>query len=307
MTGLAPQRPAQASDACALSVLKLMPPHLPLIITRPAGPARIWQAVLQAQLPGRTCHVLPLIEIAPVAEPHWQQKLHQCWQGLARYHAAVFVSPAAVEHFFAAQPQAASRWQQQALRAWGVGPGTRRALLDVGVPTHLIDSPSDGAQQFDSEALWPLVQPQLAACKQAGKLILRVRGVDDKANEASNSGGHADDKSAGNGRDWLGAAITQAGVGLHSVAAYVRQRPAWSIEQARAASALASEPAVWLFSSGLALRHLAGLLPAADWSHATALATHPRIAQAARQLGFGQARGCRPSLPDVVQSLQSAP
>ncbi|MDO4769162.1 MAG: uroporphyrinogen-III synthase [Brachymonas sp.] len=284
--------------------IETMSPRLPLIITRPAGPARIWLAALQAQLPGRTCHVLPLIEIAPVAEPQWQQKLRQCWQELARYHAAVFVSPAAVEHFFTAQPQAASRWQQQALRAWGVGPGTRRALLGVGVPTHLIDSPSDEAQQFDSEALWPLVQPQLAACKQADKRILRVRGADD---EMSNGDGHADDKSAGNGCDWLGAAITQAGVGLHSVAAYVRRRPVWGADQMRAASALASEPAVWLFSSGLALRHLAGLLPAQDWAQATALSTHPRIAQAAQAMGFGRVLVCRPSLPDVVQSLQSAP
>lgn len=287
--------------------LQTAQPRLPLIITRPAGPAQLWRAALQAQLPGRTCHVLPLIEIAPVAEPHWQQKLHQCWQELAHYHAAVFVSPAAVEHFFAAQPQAASRWQQQALRAWAVGPGTRRALLDVGVPTQLIDSPLDGAQQFDSEALWPLVQPQLAACKQVGKRILRVRGMDEEANDGDNSGGFAGDKSAGNGRDWLGAAITQAGVGLHSVAAYVRQRPVWGADQMRAASALASEPAVWLFSSGLALRHLAELLPAQDWAHATALSTHPRIAQTAQAMGFGRVLACRPSLPDVVQSLQSAP
>ncbi|MDO4794637.1 MAG: uroporphyrinogen-III synthase [Brachymonas sp.] len=281
-----------------------MPPRLPLILTRPAAAAWLWQAALQAQLPDRVCHALPLIDIAPVADPRLRQALQQCWQELARYHAALFVSPAAAEHFFAAQPQAASRWQQQALRAWAVGPGTRRALLDVGVPTALIDSPPANAPQFESEALWPLLQPQLAACAQAGRLILRVRGMD---GDAGNGDAGNRDASQGHGRDWLGAAITRAGVGLHSVVAYVRQRPVWSIEQARDASALASEPALWLFSSGLALRHLAALLPAQHWAHATALATHPRIAQAAQQLGFGRVLLCRPSLPDVVQSLQSAP
>lgn len=275
--------------------LQTVQPRLPLILTRPIAPARVWQAALQAQLPERACHVLPLIEIVPVADLHGQQRLRQCWHGLARYHAAVFVSPAAVEHFFAAQPQAAQLWQQQGLRAWGVGPGTQRALLDAGVPAQLIDSPAADALQFDSEALWPLVQPQLAACVQAGRFILRVRGADD----ASDGDGH--------GRDWLGSAIAQAGVGLHSVAAYVRQRPVWSAQQAQAAADLARVPAVWLFSSGLAVQQLASLLPAVNWAHATALATHPRIAQAAQALGFGQVRTCRPSLPGVVQSLQSAP
>lgn len=276
-----------------------MSSRLPLILTRPAESGRMWQAALQAQLPGRTCHVLPLIEIAPVADSRLQHKLHDAWQELARYHAAVFVSPAAVVHFFAAQPHAASRWQQQALRAWAVGPGTRRTLLDVGMPDALIDSPPANAPQFESEALWPLVQPQLALCAQAGQRVLRVRGMDGDAGDDNAGDGH--------GRDWLGNAIAQAGVGVHSVVAYVRQRPVWSAHQVQQAAALAAVPAVWLFSSSLALQHLAALLPGQSWAHAMALATHPRIAQAAQALGFGQVRVCRPSLPDVVQSLQSAP
>lgn len=276
-----------------------MSPRLPLILTRPAESGRMWQAALQEQLPWCTCHVLPLIEIAPLADPRLQHKLHDAWQELARYHAAVFVSPAAAVHFFAAQLHAASRWQQEALRAWAVGPGTRRALLDVGVPDALIDSPPANAPQFESEALWPLVQPQLALCAKAGRRVLQVRGMDGDAGDDNAGDGH--------GRDWLGNAIAQAGVGLHSVVAYVRQRPVWSAHQAQQATVLAAAPAVWFFSSSLALQHLAALLPGQSWAHAMALATHPRIAQAAQALGFGQVRVCRPSLPDVVQSLQSAP
>ncbi len=283
---------------------------VPLIITRPAGSARAWQAALQPHLPGTPCHVLPLITIAPVAA----SQIQPCWQALAQWHAAVFVSPAAVEHFFAAQEQAAQLWLAHGLRAWAVGPGTRRALLQVGIPACQIDSPPDDASQFDSEALWPHIQPQLAACLRSGKRILRVRGTDHDphgtaAFEAGQGAGH--EQSAGSGRDWLGAAIRQAGVGVDSVAAYCRQPPAWQAQQARAARALAEKPAVWLFSSSLAVRYLARQFPDGDWAHAHALTTHARIARQAQALGFGRVLTCRPTVQDVLRSvahsLQSCP
>ena len=297
----------------------------PLVITRPIAQARAWQASLQPLLPARTCHVLPLIEIAPPSAP-LRQGVAQCWQMLAQFHAAVFVSPAAVEHFFAAQPHAIQPWQQHGVRAWAVGAGTRQALLHAGVAAHAIDSPPDDAPQFDSEALWPLVQPQLAHCARSGKRILRVRGADAPACAASKpsplplgmgmrletcrtSGGtaHAVVPQAGNGRDWLGAAIQQVGVGLHSVAAYCRQRPVWSERQMQEAQALAQAPAVWLFSSSLAVQHLAASLPAWGWAQASALTTHPRIAEHAQALGFGQVLTTRPTVADVVRCLQSCP
>ena len=46
-------------------------------------------------------------------------------------------------------------------------------------------------------------------------------------------------------------------------------------------------------------------LPAQRWAQAHALATPPRIAQAARQAGFGHVRECRPALGDVVASIES--
>ncbi|MEG2631782.1 MAG: uroporphyrinogen-III synthase, partial [Comamonas sp.] len=48
-------------------------------------------------------------------------------------------------------------------------------------------------------------------------------------------------------------------------------------------------------------------LPGTDWRQARALATHPRIAAAARQAGFGLVQECRPSLNDVAASIESAP
>ena len=272
------------------------------MITRPAGAAQAWQAALQPQLHGRACHVLPLIHITPLAA----SLLRPYWQALDQWQAVLFVSPAAVAHFFAAQPDARQRWQALAMRAWAVGPGTRRALLDAGVPANLIDSPPDEAPQFDSEALWPWIQPQLAQAVRSGKKILRVRGTDQPATapSATDAGGEL---CAGQGRDWLECAMQQAGVGVHSVAAYCRQAPVWDAEQTRAAHALAGAPAVWLFSSGLAVQHLADQFPGRDWAYASALATHARIAQRAQALGFGRVLSCRPTVDDVGHSLQFCP
>ena len=280
--------------------------RLPVVITRPLPQAHAWQQALQARLQGsRVCHVLPLIELVPVGGAG-QQRLRQCWQTLDAFHAAVFVSPAAVTHFFAAQSfDAARQWQAQGLRAWAVGPGTRRALLAAGVEAAQIDSPPDDARQFDSEALWEQVQPQLTQCRRSGKKILRVRGTEQPPMHNSDAFPEAAD--AGTGRDWLGHAIQQAGVGLHSVVAYGRQSPVWRPDQAATAAALADAPAVWLFSSSLALRHLADIFPGRKWAHAVALGTHARIAQQIRAQGFGRVWACRPTVDDVAHSLQFCP
>jgi uroporphyrinogen-III synthase len=281
---------------------------LPVIITRPSVQDRQWREALQLRLNGaRTCHALPLIAIETMADPLLQLRLQRCWQELALFHAAVFVSPTAVESFFATAPAATATWQEKGLRAWAVGPGTRHALLQAGVAPECIDSPDDSAAQFESETLWPLVQPQLAHCLRSGKKILRVRGTDRPATPIPPSGTADEALSGGTGRDWLGAAIRRAGIELESVATYRRQLPAWNDEQAQTARSLASTPAVWLFSSSLALRNLAHLFPGASWMAAVALATHPRIAGQAHRLGFGQVVACRPTPDDVVQSLQSCP
>jgi uroporphyrinogen-III synthase len=62
---------------------------------------------------------------------------------------------------------------------------------------------------------------------------------------------------------------------------------------------------VWLFSSAQALEHLALLVPQADWSDRTALVTHPRIAVAARALGFERVYLSRPTVADVLKTLES--
>ncbi|NLZ41152.1 MAG: uroporphyrinogen-III synthase, partial [Comamonadaceae bacterium] len=110
------------------------------------------------------------------------------------------------------------------------------------------------------------------------------------------------------GRDWLAETLRAAGAEVAFVAAYRRVAPRWgAAERALYAAALAAPRAcVWLFSSSEAVRHLATLAPPPAWQAARVLATHPRIAEAARAAGFGQVDLVEPRPQAVAQALQAA-
>ena len=55
----------------------------------------------------------------------------------------------------------------------------------------------------------------------------------------------------------------------------------------------------------LAVRHLQQCLPGQGWQRARAIATHPRIAEAALAAGFGAVHGARPTLEAVAASIKS--
>ena len=90
------------------------------------------------------------------------------------------------------------------------------------------------------------------------------------------------------------------------VVAYTRGAPRLTPEQTTLAHAAAGDGSWWLLSSSEALAHLASAAPGLALHTARALATHPRIAQAARAAGFGRVHECRPALDDVVASIESA-
>ena len=289
---------------------------VPVVITRPSKQAQQWCAHLQPTLgSAATLLALPLIDIVSLSHDMAQNSFLALWRKLHTYHAAIFVSVPAVEHFFASQPDAAARWNALALRAWAPGPGTRQALLDAGVQAALIDCPPDHAAQFDSETLWPLVKPQLqmqmqppsqsphvAAARHVFRVlrVLRIRGTDVPAGMDTSQ-----QPDVGTGRDWLSQAIVQAGALVDSMAVYRRQLPVWDAAQRQAAQKLAQQPAVWVFGSSLALQNLATLLPGQPWQAASAIVTHPRIAAKAHALGFGCVAISRPTWPDIAQSIQS--
>jgi uroporphyrinogen-III synthase len=125
----------------------------------------------------------------------------------------------------------------------------------------------------------------------AGDRLLLVRG--------------GDAEGAAQGRDWLAQRLAERGVRVDTVVAYTRRLPRWSDAERDAAAAAAHGDTLWLFSSSEAVGNLKALLPGQDFSRARALATHPRIAQAARECGFGAVQACRPGFDSVLAAIES--
>jgi uroporphyrinogen-III synthase len=260
---------------------------LKLVLTRPEAEAPAWtQALTQA---GHQVLCLPLLAFGPAPQ---SQALTQVWQSAHTFHAAMFVSSQAVRAFFAARAPN----QVWRARCWATGPGTRGALIQAGVDAALIDMPSADAAQLDSEALWAVVSHQVMAPRPGSNLsVLLVRGSD----------AHASQDAAGHGRDWLAQQLQSLGAQVTFVVAYQRLAPHWTgTERAHAAQA-ASDGAVWLFSSSQALQQLQRLMAEQNWSQARALATHPRIASALAEQGWGQVVTCKGDLVAVRQALEN--
>lgn len=265
-----------------------------VIVTRPAREAAQWVALLQSH--GIAATALPLIHIGPSHDAAAQQALASAWAQLGQYRAVMFVSGNAVVHFFEPKVPAAMDLTGPAAtktRAWAPGPGTVRALLQAGVPADRIDGPAPHAPQYDSEALWAQVAPQV----RRGDRVLIVRG---------RSGGAGDGAPEGTGRDWLARQIEAAGGTAEFLGVYERSAPRFTPSEVALAQQAAGDGSLWLLSSSEAVAHLAHALPGQPWGAAQALATHPRIAQAARSAGFGRVHECRPALEDVVASIESA-
>jgi len=262
-----------------ISSATAMPPHI--LVTRPLPDACAWVAALRAH--GHQAQALPLLAIQP--------RVPQLRGGCTSYRAVMFVSGHAVQHFFAT-PALLSALGGDA-RIWAPGPGTVRALLAHGIAPQRIDSPADDAAQFDSEALWSRVQGRI----RPGDSVLIVRG------DSSAASGNA----AGTGRNWLAARLLERGARVACIAVYQRTLPVWSTAQQQAARRAASDGSLWVFSSAEAVANLQRLVPGQPWQQARALATHARIACAAARLGFGRVSACRPTLAQLLASIESLP
>ena len=125
--------------------------------------------------------------------------------------------------------------------------------------------------------------------------MLIVRGSD----------GENDSASQGVGRDWFSQRVREAGAAVDLVVSYQRARPRLDAAQLQLAREAAVDGSVWLFSSSEALTHLLACLPGQDWRAARAVATHARIAAAARQADFGSVHESRPALADIKGSIES--
>lgn len=244
---------------------------LTLLLTRPRPQCAPWLARL-AEL-GVTAAALPLIEILPARDA---APVTAAWAALPAVDLAVFVSPNAVEQFFA---HADRRWPAQALAAC-VGPGSAQALAAQGVPAGQIVQPAADAASLDSEHLWERLAPRR---DWAGARVLLLRGD--------------------GGRDWLAERLRVAGARVEAVTVYHRAGPRFGAAEQALLAAARAEPLrfVWLFSSAEAVGHLQGL----GLIGQRAIATHPRIADAARAAGFAPVVLARPAPEAVTEALKA--
>ena len=276
-----------------------------LIITRPKAQALV--AVHELRGLGINAVALPLLGIEPLAsaaagergaeggaksgaeggaegdaEGEAQAALHACWARLSECRLVMFVSANAVAHFFAAAPRGAA-WPTQTL-AGSTGPGTTAALRAAGVPAVCVREPAAGAARLDSEALWQV----LRALDWHATRALIVRGE--------------------RGRDWLAETLRTAGAQVDLVAAYRRTLPMLGADETTLLAAAETQPAqfAWHFSSSEAVRHLPLLAPGGTWRASRAYATHERIAQAVREIGFADVHLLAPGTRALVQAWFAA-
>lgn len=267
--------PEPRADAAAAG-----PPGRPrVIVTRPQPQADEWVARLLAL--GFEAVALPLMQTGEAGDPALLQAAIAELPGCAL---VMFVSPNAVAHWRARLP-AGWTWPP-GVWAGATGPGTEAALRTAGVPEAAVVAPPADGGRFDSEALWVELAPRR---DWRGARVQVVRGV--------------------GGRDWFADTLRAAGAEVRFVEAYRRSSP---VPDAAARAVLADAIAqpqrhVWLFSSSEAVGHLPALAPGADWSASRALATHPRIGEAARSLGCGRVDLVPPSPEAVARALEGAP
>lgn len=187
----------------------------------------------------------------------------------------LFISPAAVRFARALMPELGSRGSAAA----GVGAGTARALRAAGFAEVL--QPAAGAMQA-SEGL--LAHPGLQGGQGRRVLLLGAPG----------------------GRGVLAPTLRQHGFEVGELHLYRREPARLDARHHRALLGCAP-PLGLLLSSGEALDNVLGQLPAASCARllqATVAASSPRLAELARQRGFGQVRAAAgPDPGALVQAL----
>nr|WP_315257821.1 uroporphyrinogen-III synthase [uncultured Duganella sp.] len=236
-----------------------------VVITRPLAQAQPLADRVAAL--GRAVEILPLLEIAPLAD---QRPLQAMLARLERYALVAFVSPNAIDAAFAH----IQHWPA-GVTAAVVGEGSRAALAARGVP-HIV-SPADSANS-DSEHL--LQTLDLAALN--GKPVLIIRGE--------------------SGRELMADGLRAAGALVDVVPAYRRSVPALTPALAARLRQLLMRQNDWIITSSEALRGLCGLLAKVDLQQADAMqhnsvvamqqqhliVPHARIAETANKLGFSK-------------------
>ena len=264
--------------------------HPNIIVTRPIGQARHLIEVLQRQIAGLNTPVqiinLPLLTIVPKED-------ESTFKGLTKILPAVdlvvFVSPNAVECTMRLLGDFHQTWNGLAKRSLQIGVmggSSKEALLRHGIADQNIILPPDSGR-WDSEGLWG--QLQNFHSDWHGKSVLFLKGE--------------------GGREWLADTMSSAGVAVSAISVYARMplndlSPAWrQLDQAP------DTDSIWVLTSSEAVRYLAASIAQGVWRNvsnlrnSSALCSHPNIARAAHEAGFGEVMQCSPGDEAIAQAL----
>jgi uroporphyrinogen III methyltransferase / synthase len=262
-----------------------------IVITRPGGQS----SALVARLADAGFDTLdfPLIDIAPVSDDAPLRAALDELYAPDRYALVVFVSPNAIDHAFG---RLHAPWPAD-IPVAVVGPGSVAALARQGVsaPAYRVISPSTehADPRFDSEALYTAIEAQFGESGLEGKRVLIVRGD--------------------GGREWLAERMTEAGARVEKVAAYRRVTPEPSMQKwERIHALLAGEPHAWLLTSSEGVRNFDELArehltadEIARLKRGPVVCPHPRIAEAARNMGFDRMTVSGAGDERIVQAIDT--
>jgi uroporphyrinogen-III synthase len=240
-----------------------------IVVTRP----REQSAGLAARIEAAGGRVLlyPAMEIDDIAD---MAELDRLIRRLDEFDLAIFVSPTAVQKALA-RVRATRPWPP-ALAVAAVGRASRAELAREGIGGAL--APESGA---DSEAL--LALPALA--NVAGRRVVVFRGE--------------------GGRELLGDTLAARGARVEYAECYRRAAPRQDVAPLLDAWDRGAIQAVTSSSSaGLAnLDAVLGPAGRARFRGTPLFVSHPRIAEAARQLGVRQVQACGPGDDEMVAAL----
>jgi len=237
-----------------------MSPQLPLsgkrvLVTRPEGQASVLIDGIRA-LGGDASHI-PLLAIEATVET---PALTQIADRLSEYRAVIFISANAARIAWPTLTRTLA-WPSNVAAA-AVGPGTARELASLDVPRVVVPE-----RCFDSEGL--LSEPFFAESSCQGQAFALIRGE--------------------GGRDFLAPTLRARGAQVTEAAVYRRSlHPQALIRLEAWLEAGGSADTILISSSESLQRVMASATPelAARLRSLSMLVPHPRIAEAARQLGF---------------------
>lgn len=222
---------------------------LKIAVTRPRDQAApLARRITQA---GGIPLLFPLLDIGPVQD---DAPLHGQLSRLEQYDLAIFISPNAVQHTFAAMREADLALSPQ-LRIATVGQGSAKVLRELGI-TDII-APTE---RFDSEGL--LALPELQNVAGWNVLIFRGDG----------------------GRELLGDTLKARGATVEYATCYLRSKPQQDI-----AELLSATPDAITVTSSEALGHLWDMpdeRERATLRDMPLFVPHPRIAELAGRQGW---------------------